>query len=135
MRCKNKTVPANRDRKKIADRSPPEFMLLKPSARDGFGLLSRLDADEASVTALILELDDSSDQREKSVVFALAHVDAGLVLGAALANQDGSGVHEFAAETLYAEALTVRIAAVGRGAAAFLMCHGEILLGFALKPD
>ena len=107
MRCKNKTVPANRDRKKIADRSPPEFMLPIPSARDGFGLFGRLDADEAPVTALVLELDDASDQREKRVVFALADVDAGLVLGAALANQNRAGVDEFAAEALYAEPLTV----------------------------
>src|ERR1700730_242434 len=28
--CKNKTVPDDRDRKKIADRSPPEFMVPIP---------------------------------------------------------------------------------------------------------
>jgi hypothetical protein len=52
------------------------------------------------------------DQREERIVLAFADVFAGLVLGATLANQDRARIHQLATETLYAEPLTVRIAAV-----------------------
>jgi len=65
------------------------------------------DADEAAATALVLKLDVTSDEREQRVVLALPDVFAGLMLRAALANDDRARVDELAAEALYAEPLTV----------------------------
>jgi len=88
----------------------------KPSWRkaklvDGGGL-GRGDADEAAAAATIFELDVTSDQREERVVLALTDIFTGLMLGAALANQNRAGIDELSAEAFYAESLTVRIAAV-----------------------
>ena len=58
----------------------------------GGGGLGRGDADEASTTASVFEFDVTGDESEERVVLALADVFAGLVLGAALANQDRSCV-------------------------------------------
>jgi hypothetical protein len=91
----------------------------------GFGLLGRLDADEAAVTAFVFKLDVAGDESEERVVLALADVFAGLVLRAALAHENRACIDELPAEALYAQPLSVRIAAVCRGAAAFLMCHDE----------
>src|SRR6266849_488959 len=95
--------------------------------RGGLGLLSRQDTDEAAVTAPVLELHEASNHREERVVLALPDVFSGLVLGAALAHQDRAGVDQLPAEALDSQPLAVRIAAVCRGAAAFLMCHDVIL--------
>ena len=70
------------------------------------------DADEAAATALVLKLDVAGDEREQRVVLALPDVFAGLMSRAALANDDRARVDELPAKTLYAEPLTVRIAAV-----------------------
>jgi hypothetical protein len=77
------------------------------------------------VAATIRKLHVAGDKSEKRVVLALADVFAGLMARAALAHEDRACVDELAAEALYAEPLSVRIAAVCRGAAAFLMCHDE----------
>jgi hypothetical protein len=76
------------------------------------GGLGRGDADEAAAAATVFKLNVTGNQREQRVVFALANVFAGLMPGAALANQNRAGVDELSTETLYAEPLTVRIAAV-----------------------
>jgi hypothetical protein len=94
------------------------------SCRFGGGL----DADEAAVAATVLKPDVAGYEREESVVFALADVFAGLVLGAALAHENRAGVDELAAEALYAEPLSVRVAAVNGGAAAFFVCHDLLFL-------
>jgi len=57
--------------------------------------------------SLIFKLHDSGDQREQRVIFALSDVDASLVLRATLPNQDGPGVNELSAESLYSESLSV----------------------------
>jgi hypothetical protein len=88
-------------------------------------LLVGLDADEAAMAAPVRELHVPGDEREERVVLALANVFAGLVPRAALAHENRASVDELASEALYAEPLSVRIAAVCRGAAAFLMCHDE----------
>jgi hypothetical protein len=54
----------------------------------------------------------------------MTDVHASLMLGASLPNQDRPGINQLSAEALDAQALTVRIAAVCRGAATFFMCHG-----------
>jgi hypothetical protein len=89
------------------------------------GLLVWLDADEAAMAALVRELHIAGDKREERVVLALANVFSSLVPRTALAYENRASVDELAAEALYAEPLSVRIAAVCRGAAAFLMCHDE----------
>ena len=65
------------------------------------------DADETSATALIFELHVAGDEREQRIVFALPDVFSGLVLRAALANDDRARVDELAAEPLYAKPLAV----------------------------
>src|SRR6266568_4785000 len=93
----------------------------------GLGLFRRLNADKATVTAFVLKLYIARHEREKCVVFALPDVFAGLMLGAALTHQNRACVDQLPAKALDAQPLTVRIAAVCRGAAAFFMCHDAIL--------
>src|ERR1700749_2512248 len=70
-------------------------------------LLRRMDADEAPVPPLILELHDPGDQREQRVVFALTDVHARLVLRAALPPQNRPRVHELPAKPLHSKPLSV----------------------------
>src|SRR5713226_3627460 len=95
--------------------------------RGGVGLLGRLNADEAAVTAFVLKLHEAGNHGVKRVVLTLTDVFSGLVLGTTLPYQDGAGVDQLPAEALDAQPLAVRIAAVCRGAAAFLVCHKIIL--------
>src|SRR4029079_18466744 len=69
------------------------------------------------------EGDDAVGSGEQGVIAADADVGARIHLGAALADQDVAGQHLLAAEALDAQPLAVRIAAVARGAACFLVCH------------
>src|SRR6266581_1790529 len=94
---------------------------------DGLGLLRRLNADKATVTALVLKLYIAGHEREECVVTAAPDVFAGLMPGAALTHQNRACVDELPAKALDAQPLTVRIAAVCRGAATFFMCHDAIL--------
>ena len=119
MRYKKIGAPRNGTPKKwIQERS---FVRLRRTQDDGWQLVLRLggvfgreDADETAHAAFVFEVYDAGDEREKSVVFAAADVEAGLALGAALAEEDSAGVDELAAETLGAEALTLGVAPVGR---------------------
>ena len=72
----------------------------------------RSDADEAAAAATVFKLDVTRDQREERVVLALTDVFTGLMLRAALPNQNRAGIDQLSAEPLYAEPLSVRIAAV-----------------------
>ena len=78
----------------------------------GGGRLGRGDADEAAAAATVFKLHVTSDQREKRIVLALADVFTGLMLGAALTHKNCAGVDQLASEALYAEPLSMRIAAV-----------------------
>src|ERR1700674_4308910 len=98
-----------------------------PSTRDEFRLVGGVHADEPSVAALVLELNDPGHERVQGVVLTLPDIHARLVLCAALADEDGAGVDQLPAKTLHSQPLAVRIAAVCRGAAAFLVCHDGIL--------
>src|SRR6266478_3970146 len=102
---------------------------------DGHGLLRRLNADKATVTALVLKLYIAGHEREECVVFALPDVFAGLMPGAALTHQNRACVDELPAKALDAQPLTVRIAPVCRGTPAFFVCHDAILFrrGCGLK--
>src|SRR5438132_586555 len=75
--------------------------------RGGLGLLCGRDADEAAVTALVLELHESGNHCEERVVLALTDVLSGLVLRAALAHQNRAGVDQLSAKALDAQPLSV----------------------------
>src|SRR5579863_4217685 len=102
----------------------PDLAKVRELVDSGLGC-GGFDADVAAVASAIGELHDASDESEERVVLALTDVFAGLVARAALAHENRARVNELAAEALYAEPLSVRIAAVCRGAAAFLVCHDE----------
>src|ERR1700730_11057362 len=89
---------------KKAGLNPPDTMQL---VRAGLALFSRQDADEAAVTAPVLELHEASNHREERVVLALPDVFPGLVFGAPLAHQDRAGVDQLPAEALDAQPLPV----------------------------
>src|ERR1043166_4747665 len=93
-------------------------------------LVVRLDFDPAPVLAHALVLHVALDHREQRVVAAEADTGSGSDLGPALADDDGAGVDELAAEDLHAEHLRVRVASVTRRAAALLVCQ---LLGLLLR--
>src|SRR5215475_9711570 len=63
-------------------------------------------------------------EREQGVVLAKADILARVPLGAALARNDVAGDGVLTAKQLQTQPLAVRIAAVARGAACFLVCHG-----------
>lgn len=73
--------------------------------------------------ALRTKFDRTSRKSEQRVVPATADVDAGVEVGAALANNDLACVDNLTTETLHAEALRVRVAAVASGACALFVCH------------
>src|SRR5580693_6767007 len=76
------------------------------------GFFRREYADELAVRALIFEAHYAGDGGEKAIVLRSADVPAGLVTGAALANQNAAAGDQLAAETLDAQPLSVRIASV-----------------------
>src|SRR5205823_12962396 len=77
------------------------------------GLWSR-GADDADGLASPLgtEFDGTGGRREQRVVATTTDVDAGVEVGAALADQDLAGLDDLATEPLDAEPLSVRIATV-----------------------
>src|SRR5688500_4723806 len=75
-------------------------------------LLNRLDADDAAVSAVVLELHASGDLGEDRVVLAEARVQAGAKPPTALAHDDRAAGDEVAVVRLHAETLRVGIAAV-----------------------
>ena len=65
------------------------------------------DRDDADAPAALIEIDFAGHEREKGVVLGSANVSARVKLGAALADDDGAGRHEFAAESLDAQSLGI----------------------------
>ena len=95
---------------RVLDPGPP--LIGGATKRGGLGL-HRLRHDvDGLAAALAAELDRTRREREQGVVAATADVDAGVEVGAALANQDLTGADGLAAEALDAEALCIRIATV-----------------------
>src|SRR5690606_9163302 len=72
-----------------------------------------------------LEADHAVDQREQRVVLPAAPVLDRMELGSPLPDQDVAGQDELPAETLHAEPLRVRVAAVPAGADSFLVRHSR----------
>src|SRR5690606_41249100 len=85
----------------------------------------RIDRDVLPGAAPPLEADHAVNQREQRVVLPAAHVLARMELGSPLPDQDVAGQDELPAETLHAEPLRVRVAAVPAGADSFLVRHSR----------
>jgi hypothetical protein len=85
-------------------------------------LLGRVYRDHVP-SAEALELHDSVNVGEKSVVVPTAHVATRVEARAALANQDATSTYRLSAETLDAEAAGIAVATVATRAYAFLVCH------------
>src|SRR6185312_11201302 len=83
----------------------------------------RRDRDEGPAIGSRVIADGALDLGEQRVVAAHIDILAGVVLGAALADDDVAGHHDLAAELLDAEAATAGVAPVARGAAGFLVRH------------
>ena len=77
----------------------------------------------ANMHLAALELDHAVPQREDRVIAADADVEAGVILRAALADDDPAGGDELPAIHLHASILRIAVAAILARAAAFLMCH------------
>ena len=73
---------------------------------------------------VLVKLYAASGQRKQRVITADAHVGSRLVLGATLANKDGSGVYELLVAYLQTKIIGVTIATVLDRALSFFMCHG-----------
>src|SRR5258708_6021665 len=108
---KKRSREAGPRKRRRVDYDPPKMQRQNPAANKlvhgGLGLLSGLDADKAPVTALVLELHEAGNHRKERVVLALANVFTCLMLGAALAHQNGAGVDQLPAEALDAQPLAV----------------------------
>jgi hypothetical protein len=79
---------------------------------DERGLFDRLNRDESARGALILELYEPADFCEQRVVLALADVEAGFELRAALPDEDRPARHQLSAEALHSEPLGVTVPSV-----------------------
>src|SRR6478609_7970998 len=79
-------------------------------------------ADRLAAT-LGAELHGAGGGREQGVVAATPDIDAGVEVGAALADQDLAGLDDLTAEPLDAESLSIRVATVARAGSALLVCH------------
>ena len=84
-------------------------------------LLSLVDGDLLAVPAHALKADSAADLGEQGIVAALANVDAGMDMGAALADQDAASQDPLPVGPLGAKALGVAVAAVLGGADALFM--------------
>ena len=93
-------------------------VVLRSADRD----LGRDDVDDAATPAAA-ELDRAGDEGEQGVVTAATDVQAGVEVGAALADDDLAGVDDLAAEALDAEPLRVGVAPVAGGRGALLVSH------------
>src|ERR1700722_1086381 len=74
--------------------------------------VNRENADIAPVPALIFKQHDAVDQREQTVVFRQSNIFSGLVVRAALANQNAAARYELAAKPLNPKPLAVRVASI-----------------------
>jgi hypothetical protein len=84
---------------------PPADLRRRLGSEDAHGL----------ATAVPAERHCPADEREQRVVLAPAYTRTRVEVRAALADDDLSRVHHLAAETLDAEALSVRVTAVAAG--------------------
>ena len=76
---------------------------------------------DASVAAI--KADVAVGKGEEGVIPTHTDVVAGVELGAALADKNGTGEDELAAKAFHPKALTVAVAAVACRSLTFFMCH------------
>jgi len=90
---------------------------------------------DIDASAFSVKPDVSVDQSVQRVVVSAPDVTSGVVLGADLADDNGTGGNHFAAELLNATSLGVAVTAVSAAALAFLMCHFSVvgLYGITMK--
>src|ERR1700683_154704 len=69
-------------------------------------------ANVAPVSALVFEEDDAVNQREEAVIFRQPNILSGLVVSAALPDQNAAASYELAAKPLDSKSLTVRVASI-----------------------
>src|SRR5258706_13229718 len=86
-------------------------------------LFERLNADDAALGAVVLELHASGDLGEDRVVLAEARIQSRVEAAPALPDDDRAAGDDVAVVRLDAEPLRVRIAAVPRAALSFFMSH------------
>jgi hypothetical protein len=79
-------------------------------------------------STLVAERHHAINQRKQAVIATTADIAASVEFGTALAHDDRASSDGLAAESLDAEHLRFRVATVARGAAAFFLCHGVLLL-------
>ena len=84
-------------------------------------LLGGVNRNLLTILAQTLKADNTVSLGEQGVVGTLAHVGAGVNVGAALTNKDVAGQNELTVSALGAKALGLGVAAVLGGAAALLM--------------
>lgn len=102
----------------------------KPRPTDrAFPARRRLGLNDAHVataeSALHFELDHAFDFSEEGVVFAHAHAETGMELGAALTNDDVAGLDDLTTIHFHAKAFTFGIAAVTGRTASFLCAMSQ----------
>src|SRR5689334_11633950 len=81
------------------------------------------DADALAVLAEVFETDCARNLGKERVVLSLANIGAGMDVSAALADDDRTGGDVLAGETLHAQPLAVRVAAVLGTAYTFFVSH------------
>ena len=106
---------------------PKPLALAEPDGGGGGSGLGTHDVDDLAI-AMPAELNATGGRGEKSVVVAPTHVDSGMEMGSALADDNLPGLDDLPAETLDAETLSIGVAAVAGGAAPLLVCHNEVSL-------
>src|SRR6516162_864567 len=87
--------------------------------------LRRIDAHLVPRLVLVLELHDAIDQREDRVVGAEPDIAAGVILRAALPDDDVPGADGLTAVLLHAAVLRVAVAPVAAGANTLFVRHGS----------
>src|SRR6266700_1096118 len=90
-----------------------------------------VDADFASLTGVVAELDIAIDQGEQSVVAANANVIAGFDLCAALANNDATGGNYLSIIAFHSKHFGVTVPTIAGTTHTFFMCHGLLFLCLA----
>ena len=102
--------------RRVQNKTPPEggalFMVL---------LLGGVNRNLLTILAQTLKADNAVSLGEQGVVGTLAHVGAGVNVGAALANKDVASQNELTVSALGAKALGLGVAAVLGGAHTFFM--------------
>jgi hypothetical protein len=114
-RRRDEKTPKSFCRKKLSEIPPLLF-----AAANGSGLTC---VDDLNAAATAIEMHVAIDQGVERKIAALSNAVSGMELVADLANEDVSGSHLLATESLHTATLGVRVTSVSAGALPFFMCH------------